>query len=58
MVWTTYWPNGTKKSESNWQGAMAQGLATTWDENGKVLQNITFNAGRNSSQGVPNTGEE
>jgi formylglycine-generating enzyme required for sulfatase activity len=46
MVWTTYWPDGKKKSESNWQGAMAQGLTTTWDENGNVLQNIPFSAGR------------
>jgi formylglycine-generating enzyme required for sulfatase activity len=58
MVWTTYWPSGVKKSESNWQGAMAQGLTTTWDENGKVLQRITFNAGRDISSGITNDGDD
>ena len=28
MVWTSYWPNGKKKSESHWQGSRAQGLTS------------------------------
>ena len=46
MVWTSFWPNGAKKSESHWQGAWAQGVTTTWDADGKVLKKFTFKDGR------------
>ena len=47
MVWTSYWPNGAKKSQSNWQGGWAQGLTTVWDANGNVVRKINFKNGRN-----------
>lgn len=47
MVWTSYWPNGVKKSESHWQGSWAQGLTTDWNPDGKVSRKINFKDGRN-----------
>lgn len=47
MVWTSYWPNGVKKSESHWQGSWAQGLTTDWNPDGKVIRKINFKDGRN-----------
>jgi len=49
MVWTTYWPNGRKKSESHWQGSWAQGPTTDWDANGKVVRKVNFTDGRDLS---------
>jgi formylglycine-generating enzyme required for sulfatase activity len=45
-VWTNYWPNGRKRSESTWWGLTATGPATEWDSNGKVLRQILFDKGR------------
>jgi antitoxin component YwqK of YwqJK toxin-antitoxin module len=47
MVWISYWPNGVRKSESNWQGSWAQGLTTDWNPDGKVIRKINFKDGRN-----------
>jgi formylglycine-generating enzyme required for sulfatase activity/antitoxin component YwqK of YwqJK toxin-antitoxin module len=58
MVWTSYWPNGKKKSESHWQGAWAQGLTTDWGPNGRVVQQITFKDGRNVSVNDANRADE
>jgi antitoxin component YwqK of YwqJK toxin-antitoxin module len=49
MVWTSFWPNGAKKSESHWQGALAQGLTTDWSEDGKTLEKVSFKNGRDTS---------
>ncbi len=49
MVWTTYWPNGKKKSESHWRDSWAQGLTTDWDIDGRVLREIHFQDGKNLS---------
>jgi antitoxin component YwqK of YwqJK toxin-antitoxin module len=47
MVWTSYWPNGVRKSESHWQGSWAQGLTSDWNPDGKVIRKINFKDGRN-----------
>jgi formylglycine-generating enzyme required for sulfatase activity len=49
MIWTTYWPDGRKKSESRWQGDWAQGMTTTWDADGKVVRRLDFKDGKNIS---------
>jgi antitoxin component YwqK of YwqJK toxin-antitoxin module len=41
-VWTRYWPNGKKRTESTWRDLRAQGTATAWDSSGKELQRVTF----------------
>lgn len=57
MIWTVYWPNGKKKSESRWQGGWAQGWTTGWDDQGKVLRKINFKDGKNLS-GPPHLGDD
>jgi antitoxin component YwqK of YwqJK toxin-antitoxin module len=47
MVWTSYWPNGVRKSESHWQGSWAQGLTSDWNPDDKVIRKINFKDGRN-----------
>jgi hypothetical protein len=44
-TWTHYWPNGRKKIESIWKGFKADGVATHWDQQGKVIQQVTFKDG-------------
>jgi formylglycine-generating enzyme required for sulfatase activity len=58
MVWTSYWPNGAKKSESHWQGALAQGTTTVWAEDGKVAEKITFKNGRDTSIDPASLGDD
>jgi formylglycine-generating enzyme required for sulfatase activity len=58
MLWTCYWPNGAKKSESHWQGAWAQGLTTDWDQAGKVVQKISFKDGRDISADASSLGDD
>jgi formylglycine-generating enzyme required for sulfatase activity/antitoxin component YwqK of YwqJK toxin-antitoxin module len=41
-VWTRYWPNGKKRTESFWRDLRAQGTATAWDASGKELRRVTF----------------
>lgn len=45
-VWTRFWPNGQKKSESTWVGLMAHGPATTWDEDGNITHQGMFEKGK------------
>lgn len=45
-VWTNFWPNGTKKSQSTWWGLTATGPATAWDSNGNLLHQFLFENGR------------
>lgn len=57
-VWTQYWPNGTKRVESNWNleptprdlnrkfiGCVAEGDATHWNEDGSEKAVYTFRNG-------------
>lgn len=57
-TWTQFWPNGKKKSESNWNtrpqardlarsffGYAADGPAHQWDETGKLVLSGTFTNG-------------
>jgi hypothetical protein len=57
-VWTQYWPNGKKKSESTWNtkpeardlkraffGLVADGLALQWNEEGTLLHAYYFSNG-------------
>jgi hypothetical protein len=57
-VWTQYWPNGQKHFESIWDtkpvardlarsffGRVANGPASEWDEDGKLLKTMTFTNG-------------
>jgi hypothetical protein len=45
-VYTTYWPNGKKKTQSTWWGLMAHGPAASWDKNGKLLHEVLFENGK------------
>ncbi len=44
-IWTHYWKNGTKKSESFWQNHHAVGTATLWDRAGKQVKTCQFKNG-------------
>jgi formylglycine-generating enzyme required for sulfatase activity len=44
-VWTQFWENGTKKSESTWRGFKADGPAKHWDRNGKLISEVQFKDG-------------
>jgi hypothetical protein len=44
-TWTTYWENGTKRSESNWKGTAAHGSAKNWDRSGRLLNRVEFDSG-------------
>jgi hypothetical protein len=39
-VWTHWWPNGEKKSESIWINGTCVGTATQWDRDGKTAKQI------------------
>ncbi len=41
-VWTHYWPNGRKRTESYWKNGRATGLAREWDAEGKLVAEIEF----------------
>ncbi|MCC6165122.1 MAG: SUMF1/EgtB/PvdO family nonheme iron enzyme [Acidobacteria bacterium] len=41
-VWTQFWPNGTKRSESTWRDMQAIGVATTWDATGRQTGRAQF----------------
>ena len=45
IVWTQFWENGAKKSESTWQGFKADGPAKRWDRNGKLISDVQFKDG-------------
>mgnify|MGYP001618049402 CR=1 FL=1 len=44
-TWTHYWPNGQKKIESRWTGLTADGAATRWDRDGRVVAENRFDRG-------------
>ncbi|MBA3514031.1 MAG: SUMF1/EgtB/PvdO family nonheme iron enzyme [Pyrinomonadaceae bacterium] len=44
-VWIHYWNNGRKKIESNWRGFKADGAATHWDQQGRVVRELMFKEG-------------
>lgn len=46
IIYTTYWNNGNKKSQSTWSGIFAHGPTTTWDKNGNITANKMFYYGR------------
>src|SRR5205814_3907610 len=41
-MWTQFWENGKKKSESLWKNFTADGKAQTWDRDGKLLSDVEF----------------
>jgi len=41
-VWTQWWPNGQKKSESGWRLRRAVGVARWWDSSGKLTTERRF----------------
>jgi len=45
-VWTQYWGDGQKKSESTWKNFECDGLATAWDRSGKVSSKKVFSEGK------------
>lgn len=45
-VWTQYWDNGTKKSESTWRGFKADGPARRWDRDGKLISDVQLKNGQ------------
>lgn len=49
IIYTTYWNNGNKKSQSTWSGIFAHGPTTTWDKNGNTTANMTFYYGRRNN---------
>lgn len=44
-VWTRFWPNGRKRSESTWRDLRAEGDATQWSPSGEVVRRVTFRDG-------------
>ena len=44
-VWIRYWENGTKRTESEWQGLKAEGDATRWEPDGKQAAQYRFAGG-------------
>lgn len=45
-IFTRYWPNGQKRSESTWWGVLAHGPTTDWDSSGRVTSQMMFYLGR------------
>ena len=41
-IWTQYWPNGKKRTESTWRDLRAEGIATAWDMTGKETARAAF----------------
>lgn len=44
-VWTHYWPNGKKRTESTWRGMRAEGEALAWDADGRLVHRVVFEDG-------------
>ena len=44
-LWTTYWPNGEKKTESAWVNKKCEGEIKEWKVNGELLNNYRFVSG-------------
>ena len=41
-VWTNYWSNGNKKTESFWRDKKCFGIATEWNINGDIINHVEF----------------
>jgi antitoxin component YwqK of YwqJK toxin-antitoxin module len=44
-VWTRWWRNGRKRSESTWREFRCVGVARTWDPSGKLTSEIELTEG-------------
>ena len=53
-VWTQYWSNGAKRSESSWRGRRCHGTATLWSPEGRVTLRQEFRDGDPLPQPVRN----
>ncbi len=41
-VWTQYWSDGKKKTESSWRNFKCEGVARRWDRNGRFVDELEF----------------
>jgi formylglycine-generating enzyme required for sulfatase activity len=41
-VWTRFWANGQKRTESSWRDLRAEGTATAWEASGKEQRRVQF----------------
>lgn len=41
-VWTRFWPDGRRRTQSTWRAMRAEGEAVSWDESGRVVDRVTF----------------
>jgi formylglycine-generating enzyme required for sulfatase activity len=46
FVWTQFWPNGARRSQSHWKKGEAHGPATRWDPQGHVTSMTIFEGGQ------------
>ena len=44
-LFTKYWPDGKKKSQSSWVGLTAHGATFNWNTEGKLIREMMFNKG-------------
>ena len=44
-IWTHWWPNGQRKSESTWRNHKCEGKAMRWARDGKVVDTVEFLGG-------------
>jgi hypothetical protein len=44
-VWTHFWENSAKKSESAWRDFKADGTARRWDREGRLVSDVKFQEG-------------
>jgi len=58
MVWTTWWPNGRKRSESQWVGYWAGGKAIYWSASGNIVATMVFREGRSLSTPIPDVNDD
>ena len=45
-VWTQFWGEGRKRSESTWHQHKCEGRARRWAADGKLLSDVTFKGGK------------
>jgi formylglycine-generating enzyme required for sulfatase activity len=45
-VWTQFWSDGNKRSESTWYNYVAEGISRCWDRTGKMIHQVQFSGGR------------
>ncbi len=45
-IWTQFWPDGKKRSESHWKNFMANGPARRWNHAGEMINECRFKDGR------------